>query len=190
MASHDLYEENLKSQCLQLLSAYLLLDIESSVPTQERGGDISKRKEGEQKESDKNHESIMKQVSEHQIASGSNIEKLVPEGLPTDLRQNSENIKCDDIRNLYDIDSGVHRVENGDISVLDLVTIHLRSYKNILDIELSDMSVFRGRFIRYFNEIFFEIIDRCMRERRGGGTDVVSKYNLLVRCKQIVFANF
>lgn len=160
MASHDI-EEKRKIQCLELLKAFLSLT-SPDYQVQEKGGGGA-AKQQQEGGNDKDRSELLKKLSEHQVEGKTG--NIVPKGLPASLRANAENIQPEDISKLYDIDSGVQRVEKGELSAVDLVTLHLKSYRNILDIELSDMDVFRHRFVRYFNEVFTEVIERCFKDR-------------------------
>jgi hypothetical protein len=160
MAYQDDDDESFKALCLELLKAYLSLQESAEDLVEERGGGPPKDKQ--ENKPDANHVGLMGQLSQHQPAQADNI---VPDRLPEPLRNHPEDIKPQDIKGLYDIDTGVRQVEQGNLSALDLISLHLRSYRNILEIELGDLQLFRQRILHYLNEVFTETLDRCFNDR-------------------------
>lgn len=147
--------------CSQLLKTYLSLSSHASGSVEERGGGKIKREEAESLNPD--HKDLAQTLLTHQPNQPE--PNRVPQRLPEALRNNREEIKQDDLIRLYDIDTSMEQVEEGHLSTLDLITLHLRSYRNILEVQLSDVSELRHRFINYFSFIFIHLMDRCFRDR-------------------------
>lgn len=97
---------------------------------------------------------------------------IVPSTLPHELRSDPTRIEQDDISKLYDVPGGVRCVRDGNLTQAELIALHLRSYRNILEYELSDVQQLQRRFLRYFASIFVELVDLCYPDR--GNTTLVS----------------
>lgn len=156
--------------CLQLLTTYLSLsnqDEDYSIETQERGGGSNDKEETKDKTSKNEKKQLMKRLMDHHPNQPQPmVADIVPDHLPDPLRTNAADIHADQISNLYDIDQGVAQVAEGSLSTLDLITLHLRSYRNILDLQLSDIPALRNRFIRFFNGVFTELLDKLFANRQ------------------------
>ena len=97
---------------------------------------------------------------------------VVPSSLPQALRSDPTRVEQGDISRLYNVQGGVQRVQDGDLTQAQLIALHLRSYRNILEYELSDVQQLRRRFLRYFASVFIELVDLCYPDR--GNTALVN----------------
>ena len=102
---------------------------------------------------------------------------VVPSSLPQSLRSDPTHVEQGDISRLYDVPGSVQRVQDRDLTQAQLIALHLRSYRNILEYELSDMQQLRRRFLRYFASVFIELVDLCYPDR--GNTALVNLAVLL-----------
>ena len=105
---------------------------------------------------------------------------VVPSSLPQALRSDPTRVEQGDISRLYDVSGGVQRVQEGDLTQAQLIAMHLRSYKNILEYELSDVQQLRRRFLRYFTSVFVELVDLCYPDR--GNTPLVNHAFTMYLC--------
>lgn len=105
---------------------------------------------------------------------------VVPSSLPQALRSDPTRVEQGDISRLYDVPGGVQRVQEGDLTPTQLIAMHLRSYRNILEYELSDVQQLRRRFLRYFTSVFVELVDLCYPDR--GNTPLVNHAFTICLC--------
>ena len=93
------------------------------------------------------------------------IRQLVPETLPKNLRENISQVEQGDLKELYDLKAGIQKVKDGQLSTVELIVLHWRSYQNIVHYELSDVESLRSRFLSYFGGIFADLVELCYPDR-------------------------
>lgn len=98
-------------------------------------------------------------------ASGCVPNGLVPAGLSPTMRGDLTTLEQGDISRLYDVSSTVAHVSDGSLASTELVTLHLRSFRNIYQYELSDVELLKRRFLRFFARVFMELVDLCYPDR-------------------------
>ena len=91
---------------------------------------------------------------------------IAPDRLPDALRANIFEVNYESLSELYDIDESEEYMRTRAISTADLISIYLRSFKNILEYDLSDASVIYERFLRYFSRVFYELVERFVSKNR------------------------
>ena len=121
----------------------------------------------------KQQDELVRAVEQVQVDRGCVPNGIVPSTLPHALRSDPTRVEQDDISKLYDVPGGVRCVRDGSLTQAELIALHLRSYQNILEYELSDVQQLRRRFLRYFASIFVELVDLCYPDR--GNSTIVSR---------------
>ena len=101
------------------------------------------------------------------------VRELAPNTLPLEIRDNISKVEEEDLRKLYDIDAGVQKIRNNELSTIELVVLHLRSYRNVLKFEISDMETFKSRFVGYFGSILADLMEACYPVSTRGPISVV-----------------
>ncbi|XP_064397839.1 uncharacterized protein LOC135344546 [Halichondria panicea] len=94
----------------------------------------------------------------HISEDGDDIRRLVPTSLPNELRENLSQIQLEDLKKLYDIEAGAIKIESNELTTVEVVMLHLRSYRNIIKYEISDMEAFRTRFVGFFGSILADLV--------------------------------
>ena len=89
---------------------------------------------------------------------GDDLRCLAPTSLPNELRDNLSQIELEDLKKLYDIEAGALKIESNELTTVELVMLHLRSYRNIIKYEISDMEAFRVRFVGFFGSILADVV--------------------------------
>ncbi|XP_003383428.2 PREDICTED: uncharacterized protein LOC100636900 [Amphimedon queenslandica] len=162
----DTRDDDFQDFCSQIFQAYFNLasQIENDSDTciAERGGG-GKTKDDKESSASSAHQELAQGLLDHQPQEQLTV--AVPPYLPEELRDNPEHITQDKLLELYDINSSVDEVESGSLSTIDIITLHLRSYRNVLDVQLSDVSGLRERLYGYFNSIFTRLMEKCFRDR-------------------------
>lgn len=138
------------------------------VVSKEEGG--VERKEVMESSVDATQDELVRAVDEVDVDRIPN--GVVPSSLPQALRSDPTRVEQGDISRLYNVQGGVQRVQDGDLTQAQLIALHLRSYRNILEYELSDVQQLRRRFLRYFASVFIELVDLCYPDR--GNTALVN----------------
>lgn len=95
---------------------------------------------------------------------------LVPVELPAELRDNMSQVDLEDLKKLYNIEACAEKLEKKELTTIELIVLHLRSYRNISRYE--DMEALRIRFVGFFGSIFADLIAVCYPNR--GERNVVS----------------
>lgn len=144
------------------------------VVSKEEGGmerkEVVERKEVMESSVDATQDELVRAVDEVDVDRVPN--GVVPSSLPQALRSDPTRVEQGDISRLYDVPGGVQRVQDGDLTQAQLIALHLKSYRNILEYELSDVQQLRRRFLRYFASVFIELVDLCYPDR--GNTALVN----------------
>ena len=144
------------------------------VVSKEEGGmerkEVVERKEVMESSVDATQDELVRAVDEVDVDRVPN--GVVPSSLPQSLRSDPTRVEQGDISRLYDVSGGVQRVQDGDLTQAQLIALHLKSYRNILEYELSDVQQLRRRFLRYFASVFIELVDLCYPDR--GNTALVN----------------
>lgn len=163
-------DDGFKDLCSQLLESYMFL------ASREAGNDVRVRGGGgggkpadtSSSTSSLPQQDIAQGLIQHEPTGASSV----PTHLPEDLRDNPEDITQERLLDLYNIDSAVQDVNTGTLSMIDLITLHLRSYRNILDVQLSDVEGLRVRLYGYFRTVFMRLMERCFQDRLNNETVV------------------
>lgn len=92
---------------------------------------------------------------------------LAPETLPDKLRDEIPHIVEEDLRNLYSFEAGARKLETKELTTVELIVMHLKSYRNIIKYELSDMEMLRGRFIGFFSSILADLLTEVCYPDKG-----------------------
>lgn len=163
----DTRDEDFKDFCSQIFETYFKLaqqnENDSDTSIAERGGGGGKTKDDKESSSSSAHQELAQGLLDHQPQE--QVTGAVPPYLPEELRDNPEHITQDKLLELYDINLSIDKVESGSLSTIDIISLHLRSYRNILDVQLSDVSGLRDRLYGYFNSIFTRLMEKCFRDR-------------------------
>ena len=147
----------LEEQCMIFLSAYLSATPLPQTQLQERGGGISKQPKPPNQSQDQIIAGITSYKPERPLPQG-----LIPDHLPDVMKSNIHDVNSQQISDMYNIENSLTLVSDGTYSRLDVIHMYLCSFKNILEYELNDHQVLHERFLRYFNRVFTELIDRCL----------------------------
>lgn len=162
-------DDGFKDLCSQLLESYMFLaSREAGNDVRVRGGGGGKPADTSSSTSSLPQQDIAQGLIQHEPAGASSV----PTHLPEDLRDNPEDITQERLLDLYDIDTAVQDVNTGTLSMIDLITLHLRSYRNILDVQLSDVEGLRVRLYGYFRTVFMRLMERCFQDRSNNETVV------------------
>ena len=97
---------------------------------------------------------------------------IVPPGLTPAMRADITTLKQGDVSHLYNVQSTGECVRDGSLTSTEYVTLHLRSFRNICQVELSDVDQLKRRFLRFFARVFMEVVDLCYPDR--GDSSLVS----------------
>ena len=98
-------------------------------------------------------------------ASGCVPNGLIPAGLTPPMRDDLTALERGDISRLYNVQSTVGCVRDGSLTKTEFVSLHLRSFSNIFQYELSDVELLKRRFLRFFAGVFMELVDLCYPDR-------------------------
>ena len=169
----DTRDNDFKEFCSQIFETYFRLATQNDSDTSitERGGG-GKTKDDKESSSSSTHQELAQGLLDHQAQEPVTP---VPPYLPEELRDNPEHITQDKLLELYDINSSVDEVESGSLSTVDIISLHLRSYRNVLDVQLSDVSGLRERLYGYFNSLFTRLMEKCFRDRINNDAVVSGK---------------
>lgn len=173
----DLNLEQFESNCLNFLRLYLSMKTRSSLG--ERGAYLSKAKP--KAEDELSSEDIARELLQHYPVE--HPAGVVPPGLPEELLANAPDMNAQLLASQYDVDRAVKLVSENKLSRLQVISLHLHSYKNILELELSDIPHLRARFEHLFARVFTELLDSLF-PKRGLDESVVSDNCVLMwgRC--------
>ena len=161
-ADHDL--EQFEKNCLEFLRLYL--SMKPLVEVDERGVYLSKPKKSvESKQLTK--EGIIEAVLRHRPDPKTCPEGVVPQGLPEELRAHASEMTAESLTEYYQVDQAVQMVSDKRLTRLELISLHLRSYKNILELELSDQPELNRRFVRIVNKVFTDLLSRLYNTISG-----------------------
>ena len=94
----------------------------------------------------------------------SSPEGVVPSSLPDHLKAKLPNVTSEELKGLYNIQKGVSMVNEGSLLPQDLVALHIRSYRKILEIENPQESPIRLR--RVFSSIFHDVLNELRGHQR------------------------
>jgi len=92
---------------------------------------------------------------------------IIPSTLTQMLRSEPTRVEQDDISRLNEVHGSMQCVRDGRLTHTESITLCLRSYRNILEYELSDLQQLK-RFLRYIASIFVELEDLlCYPDREN-----------------------
>ena len=83
-------------------------------------------------------------------------EGVIPKTLPEHLKSKASDITAEELSSLYDVQQGMSLLNNGTLSAIDLIVLHLRIFRNIMD--LVDYEALYERYCSVFNSIFFDLL--------------------------------
>ena len=104
---------------------------------------------------------------------GSDVDAIVPNNLPEEVRSNATDVHGETIAGLYNTEAAVAMTTTRAVARLDMVTIYLRSFRNIMEHDLSDLTHLHKRFQYYFNDILSELLRRLYAEELNQGLQIV-----------------
>ena len=84
-------------------------------------------------------------------------EGIVPSSLPDHLKAKLPSVTSEELKGLYNIQKGVSMVNEGSLRAQDLVALHIRSYKNILEAEKLQESPIRLLRVPYKTTESFQL---------------------------------
>lgn len=90
---------------------------------------------------------------------------IIPTSLPPNLRSNPAVVEQSDISQLYDLQSTVQCVRDGNLERAEVIALYMRGVKNMVLYELSDVQQLRRRFLRFFANIFMDLVELCYPDR-------------------------
>ena len=99
-------------------------------------------------------------------------EGVVPPGLPEEVRARASDMNAESLATCYPLDHTEELVSNHTLTRLEVIQMHLCSYRNILELELSDLPDLHSRFVRFFNRVFTELMDRLYPGRKPAQSPV------------------
>lgn len=149
--------EHFEKHCLEFLRVYF--SMKTTAELGERGAFLSKPKQSTSG-SRLSTEEVIVAVLQHHPGPGRQLEGVVPAGLPQEVRERASEMTAESLAECYNLDRAVKLVEERELTRLELVSMHLRSYRNVLDLELSDQSPLRSRFMCLLNRVFTYLLDR------------------------------
>ena len=161
MSDQDIYDDD--NFCQHFLRDYLSVTATAS-DIQERGA-FTSRLRGEDLPKEK------KVTTAELIAAISSVkpkeapEGVVPKTLPEHLKVKAQDITAEELSSLYDVHQGMSLVNSGTLSAIELVALHLRSYRNILDYDLVDYEALYERYCRVFSSIFSDLLTQLRGQR-------------------------
>lgn len=112
----------------------------------------------------------------HISGDADDLSSLVPIELPSELRDSISQVELEDIRRLYNIEAGAQKIENKELTSVELIVLHLRSYRNIAQFE--DTETLRIRFVGFFGSIFADLMAVCYPRERNVVRYVFTLYAL------------
>ena len=169
--------EDVRLHSLDLLTGYLRLagkGESNTVEVIERGGFLGKLTGATN--SSKTSRIVTGLVNHTPADLGSDVDAIVPSNLPEEVRSNATDIQGETVAGLYNTDTAVAMATTRAVARLDLVVIYLRSFRNIIEHDLSDQAHLYNRFLNFFNEIFTELVHRLYTEELKQGHQIVSTY--------------
>ena len=112
--------------------------------------------------------SLIYQVHES-VPSRSNIP--IPNKLPQNMREHPFLVRREDFDALYHIQDAVPSVEREELSRAELVMMYLRSFRNILENDLSSVEELWVRIIGHMGVVLADVLQLCYPT--FGGTQLV-----------------
>jgi hypothetical protein len=95
-------------------------------------------------------------------------EPLVPISLPPAMKTNIYRVTRRQFSDLYGVDAALARVEKGSISRSELVSMYLKSFRNILNydlFELREHETYFGRFVGYCTYVLHDLLEALYSEK-------------------------
>ena len=158
LATHRNYED--------FISAFVMRGERRVLSNVMVNGLVASREEGrvERKESsmgatDKQQNKLVQAVERVHVHRGHIPKGIVPSKLAQMLRSEPTRVEQDDISRLHDVHGSMQCVRDGRLTHTESIALYLRSYRNILEYELSDLQQLKRRFLRYVASIFVELED-------------------------------
>lgn len=109
---------------------------------------------------------LIRDVQPSALASG---ETLVPSTLPRQIRDNLYSVKREEFTEAFNVDTALKKVEEGSISRRELICMYLKSFRNILLFDLSELRdhhQFYSRIKRYCEHVFQDVMESLYPEQQ------------------------
>lgn len=109
---------------------------------------------------------LIRDVQPSALASG---ETLVPSTLPRQIRDNLYSVKREEFTDAFNVDTALKKVEEGSISRRELVCMYLKSFRNILVFDLSELRDHRQFYERiksYCEHVFQDVMESLYPEQQ------------------------
>ena len=160
LGSMDSWEE----QSFQLLSVILCVQRDDEL--EEKGGGQSRPLSSSPTPSQLQQQLVSKLLS-CEPKNSELLKNIVPSHLPDNLKANIPEVTYQTLSELYDIEASSQLVADGRLSIPDLVSSYLHSFRNMYEYELSDQSTFHLRFLKYFSRLFAEMTEQICKDASG-----------------------
>lgn len=109
---------------------------------------------------------LLRDVQPSALASG---ETLVPSTLPRQIRDNLYSVKREEFTDAFNVDAALKKVEEGSISRRELICMYLKSFRNILLFDLSELRDHRQFYRRikgYCEHVFQDVMESLYPEQQ------------------------
>ena len=142
---------------------------ETTMYNRDETGNIGETESDDSTETQKTSElvQLIRDVQPSALASG---ESLVPSTLPRQMQDKLYSLKREEFTDAFNVDTALKKVEEGLISRRELVCIYLKSFRNILVFELSELRdkhrhVY-NRIMHYCSHVFQDVIESLYPEQQ------------------------
>lgn len=132
-------------------------------------GYISETEGDESPENEKSSPELVQLIRDVQPSALASGETLVPSTLPRQIRDNLYSVKREDFTDAFNVDTALKKVEEGSISRRELVCMYLKSFRNILVFDLSELRDHRQFYERiksYCEHVFQDIMESLYPEQQ------------------------
>ena len=96
-------------------------------------------------------------------------ESLVPNALPREVRENICTVKLEQFCAVFRVETALEKVKEGTISRRELMSIYMRSFRNVLYYDLSDLRDHRivfDRILGYCTHVLQDVVESLYPEQQ------------------------
>lgn len=86
---------------------------------------------------------------------------VVPNALPQDLRGRAPRLHQEDFDAFFNVEGNRQTLESGQLSSAQLVSLYMRSFRNMLEYDLDGIQEMRDRFIGYLANVLADVMELC-----------------------------
>lgn len=134
--------------------------------SEEEGGYTSRAEDESEEEVVPELIELIQDFQPSALASG---EPLVPNKLPREVRENIFSVTQDQFVDVFKVDTALEKVGKGTITRHELVCMYLKSFRNILHYELSELQNYRPFYDRikgYCEHVFQDVFEALYPEHQ------------------------